>query len=298
MKIPKIWFEMIIVFTTFLLLFFNLLYDFDNKKILITISIFLISSIKVLPSISVILNSFQNIKFHENSLTTILEDIKMYKQEQTNIKNNNIIMFKDEIKFSNVSFHYPNSDKFIIKDCNIIIKKNDFVCILGETGSGKSTFVDLLTSLISPINGKILVDNVDIVKNIYSWKDKISYVPQEPFLLDASIRENIIFHNNQNYSEERLIDSVHKSELKNLINKIPKGIDSIVGEKGIKISGGERQRISIARALYRESEVIVFDESTNSLDLETEKKEELVQAEPVKKAKSKKYVLILTAFKN
>jgi ABC-type multidrug transport system fused ATPase/permease subunit len=272
MKIPKIWFEMIIVFTTFLLLFFNLLYDFDNKKILITISIFLISSIKVLPSISVILNSFQNIKFHENSLTTILEDIKIYKQEQTNIKNNNIIMFKDEIKFSNVSFHYPNSDKFIIKDCNIIIKKNDFVCILGETGSGKSTFVDLLTSLISPINGKILVDNVDIVKNIYSWKDKISYVPQEPFLLDTSIRENIIFHNNQNYSEERLIDSVHKSELKNLINKIPKGIDSIVGEKGIKISGGERQRISIARAIYRESEVIVFDESTNSLDLETEKK--------------------------
>lgn len=272
-KIPKIWFEIIIVFTSFSLLFFNLLYDFNNKKMLITLSIFLISLIKILPSISIILNSIQNIKFHENSLIGILEDLKINKEEiKKKIQTNNVISFKYEIKFFNINFHYPNSNKLIIKDCNITINKNDFVCILGETGSGKSTFVDLLTSLISPTSGKILVDNLDVAKNIYSWKDKISYVPQEPFLLDSSIKENIIFHDNKDYSDERIIDSINKSELKNLINKNPNGIDSVIGEKGVKISGGEKQRISIARAIYRKSEIIVFDESTNSLDLETEKK--------------------------
>jgi len=273
-KIPRIWFEVIIIFTIFLLLFYNLFFNFNNERILITLSIFLISSIKILPSVSAILVALQNIKFSENSLINILKDLNTDKkklQNQKIVKNNDVI-FKNEIKFLNVSFHYSNSNRIVIKDCNISIKKNDFVCILGETGSGKSTFVDLLTSLVSPTNGKILADNIDINENVYSWKNKISYVPQHSFLLDASIKENIIFYSNRNYSEEKFNESLNKAELNVLINRLPNGVDSVVGEKGAKISGGEKQRISIARAIYNDSEIIIFDESTNALDFETEKK--------------------------
>ena len=273
-KLPKIWFETIIIFTTFSLLFYNLLYNFNNERILLTLSIFLISSIKILPAAITIVTSLQNIRFHKNSLMEILKDLDDNKKNfhgEKILKKRDII-FKDEIKFFNVCFHYPNSDNFIIKNCNISIKKNDFICILGETGSGKSTFVDLITSLITPTHGKILVDGEDICEDQYSWKNKISYVPQHPFLLDASIKENIIFQSNQNYVEEKFIDSLNKADLNILIDKLPNGVNSIVGEKGIKISGGEKQRISIARAIYKESEIIIFDESTNALDLETEKK--------------------------
>ena len=273
-KVPKVWFEVIIIFTTFSLLFYNLFFNFNNERILITLSIFLISSIKILPSVSAILIAMQNIKFSENSLINILKDLNVDNnnlQNQKILKNNDVV-FKNEIKFFNVSFHYSNSNRLVINDCNISIKKNDFICILGETGSGKSTFVDLLTSLVSPTNGKILVDNVDISENIYSWKNKISYVPQHPFLLDASIKENIIFYSTHDYSDEKFNESLHKAELNELINKLPNGADSVVGEKGARISGGEKQRISIARAIYNDSEIIIFDESTNALDSEMEKK--------------------------
>jgi ABC-type multidrug transport system fused ATPase/permease subunit len=273
-KVPKVWFEVIIIFTTFSLLFYNLFFNFNNERILITLSIFLISSIKILPSVSAILIAMQNIKFSENSLINILKDLNADNNDLQNqqIFKNNDVVFKNEIKFFNVSFHYPNSNRLIINDCNISIKKNDFICILGETGSGKSTFVDLLTSLVSPTNGKILVDNVDISKNIYSWKNKISYVPQHPFLLDASIKDNIIFYSTQDYSEDKFNESLNKAELNELINRLPNGADSVVGEKGARISGGEKQRISIARAIYNDSEIIIFDESTNALDSEMEKK--------------------------
>lgn len=273
-KVPKVWFEVLIIFTTFSLLFYNLFFNFNNERILITLSIFLISSIKILPSVSAILIAMQNIKFSENSLINILKDLNAdnnHLQNKQTFKNNDVD-FKNEIKFFNVSFHYSNSNRLIINDCNISIKKNDFICILGETGSGKSTFVDLLTSLVSPTNGKILVDNVDISENIYSWKNKISYVPQHPFLLDASIKENIIFYSTQDYSEEKFNESLNKAELNELINRLPNGADSVVGEKGARISGGEKQRISIARAIYNDSEIIIFDESTNALDSEMEKK--------------------------
>ncbi len=273
-KLPKVWFEIIIIFTTFSLLFYNLFFNFNNETILITLSIFLISSIKILPSVSAILIALQNIKFFENSLINILEDLNVDKSKLQNqkISKRNDIVFKNQINFFNLSFRYSNSNIFLIKDCNISIKKNDFICISGETGTGKSTFVDLLTSLVSPTNGKILVDNIDIAQNTFFWKSKISYVPQHPFLLDASIKENIIFYSNNDYSEEKFNQSLNKAELNVLVDRLPNGADSVVGENGAKISGGEKQRISIARAIYNDSEIIIFDESTNALDSETEKK--------------------------
>jgi ABC-type bacteriocin/lantibiotic exporter with double-glycine peptidase domain len=276
-KVPKVWFEIIIIFSTFSLLFYNLFFNFNNKEILITLSVFLVSFIKILPSVSAVLIAVQNIKFIENSLINILQDLNVDKKSLHNqqiVKNNNII-FKNEIKFLNVNFHYPNSNRLVIKDCNISINKNDFICIFGETGSGKSTFVDLLTLLVNPTNGKILADNTDIAENVFSWKNKISYVSQHPFLLDASIKDNITFYSNRNYSEERFNESLDKAELNLLISRLPNGVDSVVGEKGTKISGGEKQRISIARAIYNDTEIIIFDESTNSLDEYTER--ELMQ---------------------
>jgi ABC-type multidrug transport system fused ATPase/permease subunit len=273
-KLSKVWFETIIIFTFFLVLIINLLSNNNLNELLITLSIFLISAIKILPSINGILNNIQNIKFQNKFIDIIKQDIKLFKNSSFFIKNDTTkkFFFNKVIVFNKVSFCYPKSKKFIINECNLTIKKNDFVCIKGKTGSGKSTFVDLLTSLISPTKGQILVDNRNINENIYNWKKKISYVPQEPFLIDASIKENIIFFNNKKYSKYKLLDSITKAGLLTFINRLPAGVNTLIGEKGIRISGGERQRINIARALYRESEIIIFDESTNSLDNETENK--------------------------
>ena len=170
---------------------------------------------------------------------------------------------------------YDNdSNKWILSNVCLEINKGEIIGIYGETGSGKSTFIDLFSGLILPSKGEILVDSDQLNINIdKSWKEKLTYVPQSIFLIDASIRENILFGNEEKEFDEAKFNSViEKAQLNQVISKLPDGIESIVGERGLSLSGGERQRIGIARALYRDTDVMIFDESTNSLDMETEKK--------------------------
>lgn len=179
------------------------------------------------------------------------------------------LIFNEEITFNNISFNYPNTEKVILKDISFSIKKGESIGIVGETGSGKSTFVDLLLGLLKPTSGDILVDNKYPVDS-YQWHEKIGYVPQAIYLIDDTIRANISFGTTK-CDEDLLDNAIKAAQLKKLIDSLPMGIDTIVGERGIRLSGGERQRISIARALYRNPEILIFDEATSALDQETEK---------------------------
>ena len=171
------------------------------------------------------------------------------------------------------------------------VKKGDFVGIIGETGSGKSTLINLLIGLLKPSEGKIEVDDLNINSNLPEWYKKIGYVPQSVYLTDDTIRKNIAFGLREDNIDDALIKvAVEKASLNKFLNELSNGLETIVGEKGIRLSGGQQQRIGIARALYRDPEILILDEATSSLDQLTEKK----IMESIQFLKRKKTLIIIT----
>ena len=238
----------------------------SNLDILVVLGFFGVAFIRLLPAVSRCLGSLQLYNFGKKSLDNIYEELILNKKNNNlkdtskdsiakNLKDNNSIIFES------ASFKYQNK-KDIIKNLNLSIKEKEFLGITGDSGSGKSTLGNLILGLIEPTDGSI--------KKNFS---KITFVPQSVFLIDDTLSKNIAFGIEDNkVDNEHLNECIIKSELKNFIEKLPDGLDTVVGERGIKISGGELQRIGIARALYPKPEIIIFDEATNSLDKETEEK--------------------------
>lgn len=178
--------------------------------------------------------------------------------------------FDNKIEFREISFQYPGADKFILNGATMTIKKGESVGIVGESGAGKSTAIDLLLGLLRPQKGQIIVDGLDIFENIRQWNSQIGYIPQMIFILDGTIRENIVFGRNYYESDERVWMALEDAALDEFVKGLPEGLDTRIGERGIRLSGGQRQRIGIARALYTDPQVLVFDEATSALDNETE----------------------------
>lgn len=176
--------------------------------------------------------------------------------------------FTKTLSINNLSFQYLNTDKTALKDISFDIQKGDCIGIVGETGSGKSTLVDLILGLLKPTQGEILIDNKFTVAS-KQWHQKIGYVPQSIYLIDDTIEANIAFGEGD-IDQVRLNKAINAAQLDKLISGLDEGVKTLVGERGVRLSGGERQRIAIARALYRQPEVLIFDEATSALDTETE----------------------------
>lgn len=272
-KLPKLWFETFAVLIAILILSLFKMQDYQNAEILASLSILIISLIKILPSINRMITSFQYINFAKSAINNLHEELKNIEHEKSNKKINTTFDFKNEIRFKNVFFKYPSSTQYILKDINFNIKKNEIVSIIGETGSGKSTLINLIIGLIKSTSGKIDIDNNDINYISDDWIKNIGYVPQSLQLIDDTILNNIAF--GLKYKKIDL-DKIKKvleiAQLNNFISKQKNGYNTLVGESGVKISGGERQRIGIARALYKNADIIIFDEATSAIDIETEKR--------------------------
>ena len=234
---------------------------------------FALGAQRILPALQQIYNAYATYKSSNESFKDVLLLLDQPLPEYLIKGQFNEIPFEDKIEFRNVSFRYSDNSPYILKNINFVIKKGDRVGVTGTTGSGKTTLIDILTGLLPPTEGNIFVDGIDInVNNKHSWQLNISYVPQNVFLTDSSVEENIAFGvSKDKIDQTRIHEAVNEAQLTKVIDGLTNKYQTIIGENGLRISGGQRQRIGIARALYKGAKLIVFDEATNALDNTTEK---------------------------
>ena len=274
LQIPKHIVEFIFVFLIIVYLLINFKNDKDLITLLPTLAVYMAAGFKLLPSFLKIYQNFQTIKFTIPTLHKIYEEFNLPKSEK--LSKNEIkgdLQFKENIKLENINFKYPGAENFILKNLNLLIKKGSCVGIMGGSGIGKSTLVDIFLGLIEPNEGNIKLDDKDIKINLPQWFSIVGHIPQEIFISDDSIKNNIAFGiDEKEISKDQLNLAIKNSQLENFRSILDNKIDSALGERGLQISGGERQRIGIARALYKKSKVLIFDEATNALDENTEKK--------------------------
>ena len=276
--IPRFSFEFLMVCTFIVIVLVMIGAKRDTVDIIQYLGIFAVASFRIVPGASRILTSYQNIKYIEPSIEILIKEFDLkgnsYLKKDYHSKNSNVpLKFQKEINLTNLSFSYPTRKEFSLSKLSITIKKGDFVGIIGETGSGKSTLINLLIGLLKPSEGKVEVDELNINSNLSAWYKKIGYVPQSVYLIDDTIRKNIAFGLREDDIDDNLIkQAVEKASLNEFLNELSNGLETVVGEKGIRLSGGQQQRIGIARALYRNPEILILDEATSSLDQLTEKK--------------------------
>ena len=294
--LPRFSFEMLMVCAFSALVFVMTGAKRETIDIIQYLGIFAVASFRIVPGASRILSSFQNIKYIEPSVKLLIQEFDL--KDNSYVKKNYLpkdpsvpIKFQKEINLKNLSFSYPTRKEFLLSRISMTIKKGDFIGIIGETGSGKSTLINLLIGLLKPSEGKVEVDEFNINLNLPEWYKKIGYVPQSVYLIDDTIKKNIAFGlPNDDIDDDLVGKAVEKASLNKFINDLPNGLETIVGEKGIRLSGGQQQRIGIARALYRDPEILILDEATSSLDQATEKR----IIESIKFFKGKKTIIIVT----
>ncbi len=271
--VPRLVFEFAGVFVLSLLILASIFLGKDSIEIVTTLGVFAIAAIRLLPSYNRITTNLQNVIASEPALDILVDDYRKFENlDKKNLEEKESLLFEKEICLKNMSFSYSGRSEKIFKNLNLNINKGSKIAIIGRTGCGKTTLLDLILGLLKPTGGKILVDNVDINSNEKGWQKNISYVPQKIYLTDDTIKKNIAFGVPDELIDEKKIYKVLEIvQLNEFVEKQADKINTFVGEDGVNLSGGQRQRIGIARALYRNTPIIILDEATNALDENTEK---------------------------
>jgi len=268
--LPRIFLELTIVLAICSYLFFVMQNGINFKILIPNISIYLIAAYRTLPCVNRIISSIQRYKFASPVMKNVCEEVN----EEYNkvLLTNDKINMDNSIELRNLEFSYNKDTHKILSNINYKLKKNTIYGITGESGSGKSTLINIIVGLLEPHKGGLFVDNIKINKNnLNQFQKSVGYVPQNTFLFETTIAQNISFEiESKNYSLEKINNLIKILGLESKIKSLIKGVETNVSEKGLNLSGGQVQRIGIARALYRNPEIIVLDESTNALDIDTE----------------------------
>ena len=267
--LPRIGLENLTVIGLALLVSTMVFAGYDSTHILPIIGLFGAAAFRLLPAVNRTVSNLQTIKWNQEIAYELYDDLKL-PIEQKQIGNQSRSTF-ESIDFSDVSFGYVGAAQKSLQDISLKISHGEAVGLVGPSGSGKSTLVDVLLGLLAPQSGEVRVNGLPIREKLDIWRTTVGYVPQTIFLIDDSLRRNIAFGlPNKEIDEKCVEQAIELAQLKDFVAGLPDGLETVVGERGVRLSGGQRQRIGIARALYNQPEVLVLDEATSSLDTETE----------------------------
>jgi len=271
MQLPRIWLETFMVFGLSILSYFLINSGNTIESVIAILVVYGAAAFRLLPSVSRIIGSVQSIKFAVSSLNIIENDFNSKFDILVKHNTPKSIAFKNKINFNNVTFSYSRNGKNVLNNVSFEINKGEIVGIIGESASGKSTLIDLLLGLLTPISGSVKVDGKFIKDDLRSWQNLIGYVPQNVVLTDSTIFSNVAFGcDTDEINNNNVIKALEQANLGMLLNDDKQILDQKIGEKGILLSGGQKQRLGIARALYNDPEILIFDEATSALDSVTE----------------------------
>jgi ATP-binding cassette, subfamily B, bacterial PglK len=286
--------ELILILTISLFIFYSIKENSNLNSIFLTIGIYAAAAFRVIPSLNKIIGSTQRIISSKSSIDLIYKELKNNLLSNYD-QNNDVLNFNKSVEFKNISFSYPSSHQKILENVNFEIKRNEITAIIGESGCGKSTLVDIISGLIKPHSGNIFIDSKKINKNYDQIVTNISYLSQNYFLLNDTILNNILFGSDENNVDYTQIDEILSDlQLKDFIQKSPEGLNKIIGEGGVELSGGQGQRIALARCFYADRDIVILDEATSALDVVTENS----ILKLIKKMKKNKAIIVVSHREN
>ena len=277
-RFPRTIIELVTIGGILLLIAVKMLISSDTSSLIPTLGVLALAAVRLMPSLNQMIAMFNSIKFQLPLFNEMYDDLmvvrnnKDLEERKALSKVDSTMKFDNEISVKNLTFAYPSKEADVLSDVSFTIPKGKFVGIVGPSGAGKTTFVDILLGLLPPKSGTITVDGNDIYKNISGWLDNIAYVPQSIYLIDGSIKDNIAFGiAPEDVDDSRIQEVLKMAELYDFVQTLPEKENTNAGDRGAKLSGGQKQRIGIARALYHKPNVLILDEATSALDNETEK---------------------------
>ncbi|HKM01645.1 MAG TPA: ABC transporter ATP-binding protein [Sedimentibacter sp.] len=294
-QIPRSLIETVSIISVAIYLIIVTVLGKNLSNMLPQISAFALAIIRLMPSANRISNYINGMAYLSVSVNKVYEEVLSIQnshEEASNSKSVKSIKFNifNKIELKNIEFNYPGSEMRIFEKANMQIPIGKSIGIIGESGAGKSTIVDILLGLLVINSGEILIDNKSIFTNYRGWLSEVGYIPQMIYMLDDTIMANITFnYNNQEEDKKRLWEVLEEAQLADFVRELPEGINTTIGERGVRLSGGQRQRIGIARALYHNPSILIFDEATSALDGDTEN----AIIESIEKMHGKKTMIII-----
>lgn len=270
-QLPRLWLEFLAVTGLAALVLVMIWQGRSMESLLPALGLFGVGAFRLMPSANRILSGAQNVRYGLPVVNVLHAELRGLPPTRAP-EHGRTMSFRGVIRMDNVTFRYPAADRPSLRDVTLEVARGSSVGFIGATGAGKSTLVDTLLGLLTPEIGVVTVDGADIKDNPRGWQDQIGYVPQSIFLTDDTLRRNIAFGiPDASIDDAAVRRVVGAAQIASMVSNLPNGLDTVVGERGIRLSGGERQRIGIARALYHDPAVLVLDEATSSLDTETER---------------------------
>lgn len=244
----------------------------DMVQMLPQLTAFALAAVRLMPSVNRISTHLSTIAYYEPSLNFVCDYLNIASLKDVDLSSQDGVMsLNDKIELSNITYAYPGTERKIFDSASMEIPVGSSVGVIGSSGAGKTTIIDVLLGLLKPESGKILCDGQDIENSYAAWLHNIGYIAQNIYMLDNTIRANVAFGVSEDkIKEERIWEVLKEAQMEEYVRSLPEGLDTVIGDRGIRLSGGQRQRIGIARALYHDPEILVFDEATSALDNDTE----------------------------
>ena len=294
--LPRLLFELLALIGLVVVVILMVSLNSEMDTIISTLALFGMAAFRLMPSSNRIVASFQSLSYTKASIEILHSELELLKDNLEKIQDENLNAEKTKIKngsvlsLDNVCFNYPLAQNPTLKNISFEIKQGETIGFIGPSGSGKTTLIDLILGLLKPDSGTIELNGLKISDFIKSWQNQIGYVPQSIYLTDDTLRNNIAFGLKKEEIDEVAINkAVKSSQLFDMVGELSDGLDTEVGERGVRLSGGQKQRLGIARALYHDPEILVLDEATSALDTETESS----IVDSLKEIKGKKTILII-----